>query len=30
MKDAVKRFFKENELFSYKFANEYYKYAPDE
>ncbi len=29
-KKEVKRFFKENELFDYKFANEYYRYAPDE
>jgi len=26
----VKRFFKENELFGYEFANGYYRYAPDE
>ncbi len=26
----IKRFFKENELFDYKFRNEYYRYAPDE
>ncbi len=26
----IKRFFKYDELFSYKFANEYYRYAPDE
>lgn len=26
----IKRFFKDDELFDYKFANEYYRYAPDE